>query len=75
MKNFLIYDIITWINDLPSKGVVTSPTSPATAVLVKSNTYYENKLILLRAYTLVYIRTTNIMKISSVPTIALKESN
>ena len=63
------------VTDFPSKGGVSETMIPISIVLGKLIPDYKTKRIYFGYFSLVYIGTTNSMKIRSVPVIALRDSN
>ena len=73
MVQSLIACVLKWINAFPSENGISIKTGPAMIVEVKVNPNFNHKLITFGSYDRVYTGTTNNMKISIVPSIALND--
>ena len=58
----LVQDMVTHLNMLPCKNVISSDLIPAEIILGSPNPYHNKFLISVWSYAQVYIGTTNITK-------------
>ena len=71
MVQALIACMIEWLNAFPTKIGISDTMGPGMIVTGKSNLDMNSKIIVFGSYAMVYIGTTNTMKIRSVIEIAL----
>ena len=75
MIQSLISCLVKWLNEFPTKSVISKTMIPSMIVEGKTNTDFNLERIVFGSYYLVHTGTSSDMNRSSILYIALKKSN